>query len=75
MVQVFKKYDKNGDGTMDAEQLKDAIVDLGHSEVTEQDLQNMLKKFDNDGVILWTEFVHMGIQLEEAEEKAGDAND
>ena len=65
LTKAFKNYDKNGDGTMDAGEFKNIMVDLGHRKTTDEDAMNMLKKHDknSDGVISWTEFVLMMIEF------------
>lgn len=40
---VFKHYDKNKDGSMDAGEFKRVCVDLGHREITDEQVQDMIK--------------------------------
>lgn len=65
MVKAFKNYDKNNDGTMDASEFKNIMIDLGYRKTTDADVQKMLSDHDKnqDGVISWTEFVEMMIGM------------
>ncbi|KAJ1934616.1 hypothetical protein FBU59_005642 [Linderina macrospora] len=55
---AFKKFDKDGNGVIDATELRDAMVSMGE-QVTEEDVERMLKEADadNDGQINFREFV------------------
>lgn len=53
MIKSFKIYDANKDGTISASEFKTVLVDMGHREVTQEQVQEMLSKVDlnKDGVI------------------------
>lgn len=59
MQHAFKLYDKDKNGSMDASEFKQVLVDLGKRDVTDQQVQEMLKQVDrnNDNVIQWGEFL------------------
>ena len=61
LLKAFKSYDKDGNGTMDAKEFSAVLKNLGHTEVTPDQVQVMLKKVDknDDGVIEWVEFLDM----------------
>lgn len=65
LINAFKNYDKNSDGTMDAKEFKNIMIDLGHRKTTDDDAKNMLSAHDKnqDGVISWVEFVDMMIKM------------
>ena len=56
---VFKHYDVNKDGNMDSKEFKKVCVDLGHREITDDQVQEMIKQVDrnNDNLIQWNEFL------------------
>eukprot|EP01083_Nonionella_stella_P067954 180073_1 len=58
--QTFKVFDKNGDGKITPEELKEALTELGE-EVTEKDVMDMIKEADlnGDGAIDFDEFMIM----------------
>lgn len=72
MINAFKSYDVNSDGTIDAREFKAALSGMGHSDVTDEQVAEMLKRVDKnaDGVIEWIEFLDM-MQLIK---KSGQAN-
>jgi len=61
LVRAFQAFDKNKDGTMDAKEFKQACKDIGHGDVTDQQLSDIFKKVDknNDSKIDWEEFLAM----------------
>ena len=61
LVNAFKAYDMNKDGTMDAGEFKQVLKDLGHSEVKPEQVEEVLKKVDknNDSKIDWFEYLEM----------------
>jgi Ca2+-binding EF-hand superfamily protein len=63
LVKAFKNYDKNHDGTMDAKEFRNIMIDLGYRKTTDEDVQKMLTSHDknSDGVISWSEFLIMMI--------------
>jgi len=65
LIKAFKGYDKNSDGTMDAKEFKNIMIDLGYRKTTDEDAMKMLTSHDKnqDGVISWTEFVAMMIGM------------
>jgi calmodulin len=50
---AFKLYDNDKNGTMDAREFKQVLIDLGKRDVTDQQVLEMLKQVDrnNDNVI------------------------
>jgi Ca2+-binding EF-hand superfamily protein len=59
MQHAFKLYDLDKNGTMNAEEFKQVLVDLGKRDVTEDQVKEMLSQVDrnNDKVIQWEEFL------------------
>jgi Ca2+-binding EF-hand superfamily protein len=60
IVEKFKKYDANGDGKIDANELGSLLSDLGVQEVTDAVIQGFIADLDTnkDGAIQEDEFVH-----------------
>lgn len=56
---AFKLYDADKNGTMNAEEFKQVLADLGKRDVTDQQVMEMLAQVDrnNDKVIQWEEFI------------------
>lgn len=63
LIKTFKFYDKNGDGTLNLEEFKNIMIDLGHRKTTDDDAKKMLTEYDKEqnGVLSWPEFVDMMI--------------
>lgn len=61
MLNCFKNYDKDKSGTIDAKEFKDALISMGHRDITDEKAAELLKGIDknNDGVIEWLEFLDM----------------
>ena len=61
MIQAFKGYDANGNGSIDASEFKSALHGMGHGDVTDEKVNEMLSRVDKntDGVIDWVEFLDM----------------
>jgi len=61
LVQVFKAYDKDKNGTMDSSEFKQVLIDLGYRDVTEETVQETIKQVDrnNDSLINWNEFLEV----------------
>ena len=61
LVNTFKGYDKNGDGKMDKTEFKQALKDMGEANVTDEQVNLLLSRFDvdNSGFIEWIEFLDM----------------
>jgi len=62
---AFKSYDKDGNGTMDVKEFSSVLGNLGHSDVSPEQVQKLLKKVDknDDGVIEWEEFLDMMLDV------------
>ena len=60
-IKAFRNYDVNKDGVMDEGEFKSILIDLGHRKITDQEVETMLAKHDQnrDGVLQWSEFVDM----------------
>ena len=60
LVEVFNKFDQNGDGNIDANDLKVQFANLGY-EIDDQEAAEMVTLFDidNDNEINFTEFVKL----------------
>lgn len=56
---IFKSFDKDGSGSIDKSELKDAVAELGLT-MTNDQVSNMLRDLDSnkDGVIQLSEFLH-----------------
>ena len=63
---VFKHYDVNKDGSMDAKEFKQVCIDLGKRDITDDQVQEMIKQVDrnNDSLIQWNEFLDVIYQLQ-----------
>ena len=48
LVATFKGYDKNKDGKMDKTEFKQALKDMGESNVTDEQVDTLLGRFDRD---------------------------
>ena len=50
LINTFKNYDKDGNGKMDKNELKVALKDMGHDEVSQNDelVGKLLERFDKD---------------------------
>ena len=61
MQHAFKLYDLDKNGTMDAKEFKQVLVDLGRRDVTDVQVKSMLAEVDknNDSVIQWGEFLEV----------------
>jgi len=61
MIKSFKIYDVNKDGHMDKKEFKAALVDMGHRDITDDKITELMKNVDQDGsgVIEWAEFLDM----------------
>jgi hypothetical protein len=57
----FKAYDKNNDGTMERSELRKVLKDLGHDDLTEEQIEIIFSKIDTNssGKIEYPEFVAM----------------
>lgn len=62
MQHAFKLYDADKNGTMNATEFKQVLVDLGHRDVSDAQVQKMLSEVDKNGdcVIQWNEFLEVG---------------
>ena len=61
MQHAFKLYDQDKNGTMNATEFKQVLVDLGKRDVTDDQVKSMLAEVDKnkDSVIQWNEFLDM----------------
>ncbi len=46
LIRSFKNYDKNGDGTMDQQEFKSVMIDLGYRKITDDKVKEMLAEQD-----------------------------
>jgi calmodulin len=60
MMNVFRVFDKDGDGYITAEELKQAMLNL-NEEVTDEDIEDMIREADDngDGTVNYEEFIKM----------------
>ena len=67
LINTFKNYDKDGNGKMDKNELKIALKDMGHDEVSQNDelVGKLLVRFDKDnsGFIEWIEYLDIMQQV------------
>jgi hypothetical protein len=63
MQHAFKLYDLDKNGSMNATEFKQVLVDLGKRDVTDDQVKSMLAEVDknNDSVIQWNEFLEVEI--------------
>ena len=82
LINSFKNYDHNKDGTICLKEFKSILKDLDRSDVTEEARNALFAKYDRneDSVIDFAEFLDMFAELKEeqqlaqsAEHKKGDA--
>ena len=61
MQHAFKLYDGDKNGTMNAQEFKQVLVDLGKRDVTDEQVKTMLSEVDKNGdsVIQWNEFLEV----------------
>lgn len=63
--QIFDKYDENGNGFIEYDELAQLFIDIGLKDLVEEDfedfLQEQFEKYDEngDGVISYEEFIHI----------------
>lgn len=64
MQHAFKLYDTDKNGTMDANEFKTVLKDLGKRDVTDDQVKSLLAEVDknNDSVINWTEFLDVSLK-------------
>jgi len=60
IMEAFKLFDKNGDGKISSEELKEVMVNLGEK-MGDKEISEMIKEadLDGDGEINYEEFVRM----------------
>lgn len=65
LTKSFRNYDKNNDGTMDENEFKNIMIDLGYRKITDDKVKEMLAEQDKnkDGVLSWNEFVAMMVKM------------
>ena len=65
MQHAFKLYDADKNGTMNAQEFKQVLVDLGKRDVTDEQVGKMLAEVDKNGdsVIQWNEFLEVRVVL------------
>lgn len=75
MINAFKHYDANGNGTIDAREFKAAIKSMGHDDITEEQVGTMLASVDKneDGVIEWVEFLDLMQKIKTSGQSFGQA--
>ncbi len=61
MIQSFKFYDSNKDGTIHFDEFKKILHDMGRKDITEEQVTEKFKEFDmnEDGVLDWEEYLQM----------------
>ena len=71
LIRVFKFYDTDKNETMDKKEFKQVCIDLGHRDITDEQVQTMLNEVDlnSDGVICFSEFLLMFSKLKNKNEK------
>ena len=59
IVQVFKDFDKNGNGVIEINEFEDLIKELGFTDTSKQDIETLFKDIDlnNDSTISFAEFL------------------
>ena len=72
MINSFKGFDTNSNGTIDAVEFKAALQGMGHGDITDDQVTEMLARVDKntDGVIDWIEF----LDLMQLVKKSGQTN-
>ncbi|XP_023236518.1 calmodulin-like isoform X3 [Centruroides sculpturatus] len=60
IIEAFRVFDKDGDGYIHIEELRDAMMNLGEK-LTAEETEEMIREADinNDGLINYAEFVRM----------------
>ncbi|XP_067126699.1 uncharacterized protein [Centruroides vittatus] len=59
IIEAFRVFDKDGNGIIKADELRDAMLNLGEK-LTPDEVEEMIREADpdNDGLINYVEFVH-----------------
>ena len=59
IVNVFKDFDKNGNGVIDCHEFEDLIHALGFTDISKQDIETLFKDIDlnSDSTISFAEFL------------------
>lgn len=75
MLNAFKGFDTDSSGSIDAAELKNAITSMGHADVTDDQVQAMLKSVDKnqDGTVDWIEFLDMMQSVKSSGQNFGQA--
>ena len=75
MINAFKGYDTDSSGSIDASEFKAALNCMGHCDVTDEQIQNMLTRVDKnmDGTIDWIEFLDMMQGVKQSGQNFGQA--
>ena len=75
LTNAFKGFDTDSSGAIDAAELKNAIQSMGHSEVTDEQIQAMLQRVDKnmDGTVDWIEFLDMMQSIKASGQNFGQA--
>ena len=61
MLNSFKSFDTNANGSIDVGEFKNALQGMGHGDINDDQIQGLLSKYDknSDGTIDWIEFLDM----------------
>ena len=76
-IRAFKGFDKDGNGSMNAAEFKQAVIDLGHRDITDERINELLTVVDknHDAKIDFHEFLEMWSGLRSDRANFGDAKD
>jgi EF-hand domain pair len=62
-AEVFKKFDLDGNGSIDANELRTVVRDLGETQFTDKELQGQIDEVDSDksGTVEFGEFLAVSL--------------
>jgi len=65
ILSTFEQFDTNDDGTIDKNELKTALINMGYRDITDDKINQLMTSIDTnkDDVIQWDEFCDLMYRL------------
>ena len=65
IVSTFEQFDTNHDGTIDKNELKTALINMGYRDISDDQINQLMTSIDTnqDGVVQWEEFCDLMYRL------------